>query len=112
MPASTWSEIDECIAAPRPKMTDRAGNWATFAVGQNDRIVNEIAVRLGCDWHSVYDAVLAFGTALVEHLERIGDVTPSDSTCTSWASGERRTAPFLTALVDVERSLLIDIVPD
>ena len=68
-PASTWTEIDERIAAPRLKMTDRAGHWATIEVGQNGRTVNGIADNLGCDRHTVNDAVPAYGAALVEHPE-------------------------------------------
>ena len=48
-PAGTWTEVDERIAAPRLKMTDRAGRWATFEVGKNGRTVAEVAEHLGCD---------------------------------------------------------------
>ena len=37
-PTGTWTEVDERIAAPRLKMTDRAGRWATFEVGKNGRV--------------------------------------------------------------------------
>ena len=56
-PTGTWTEDDERIAAPRLKMTDRAGRWATFEVGKNGRTVAEIAEHLGCDWPTVNDAV-------------------------------------------------------
>jgi hypothetical protein len=36
--------------------------------------VNEVAGELGCGWHTVNDAVIAFGTALVEDPDRIGHV--------------------------------------
>jgi len=109
----TWTEVDPRIAAPRLKMTDRAGRWATFEVGKNGRTVNEVAEHLGCDWHTVNDAVLAYGAALVEHPERFGDVTSLGLDEHLMVKlGERRTRQFVTAIVDVDRAQLLDIVPD
>ena len=34
--------------------------------------MSEVAVELGCDWHTVNDAVIAYGTALVDGPARIG----------------------------------------
>ena len=57
-------------------LTDRAGRWDAEQVGRRGRIVNEIAVELGCDWHTVNDAVIAYGTVLVgDDPERIGEPT-------------------------------------
>lgn len=54
-------------------MTDRAGRWLTEQVGRDGRTVKEVAVELGCDWHTVNDAVMAYGQALVDDdPERIG----------------------------------------
>jgi hypothetical protein len=47
-------------------LTDRAGRWATLQVGKWGRTVNEVATDLGCDWHTVNDTVIAYGTALVD----------------------------------------------
>ena len=48
----------------------------TEQVGRCGRTVNEIADELGCDWHTVNDAVIAYGTALVDDdPERIGEPT-------------------------------------
>ena len=44
-------------------MPDRAGRWATFQVGFHGRSVTEVAADLGCDWHTVMDAVVHYGTA-------------------------------------------------
>ncbi len=71
----TWTEQDRRIAPPRLALTDRAGHWVTFQVGKHGRTVNEVAKDLGCDWHTVNDAVIAYGTALVDDEDRIGDVT-------------------------------------
>ena len=51
--------------AARAKMTDLAGRWATVQVGRLGRTVAEVAAELGCDWHTVMDAVAAYGTALL-----------------------------------------------
>ena len=111
-PTGTWTEVDARIAAPRLKMTDRAARWATFEVGKNGRTVNEVAEHLGCAWHTVNDAVLAYGEALVDHPERFGDVTSLGlDEHLMVRTGERRRQQFVTALVDVERSQLLDIVP-
>jgi transposase len=49
------------IAAQRLGMTDRAGRWVTEQVGRHGRTVNEIAVELGCDWHTINDTVVPTG---------------------------------------------------
>jgi transposase len=108
----TWSEVDDRIAAPRMTLTDRAGRFATKAVGQAGRSVNEVAEELGCDWHTVNDAVLAYGTALIEHPERFDDVTALGLDETAFV----RLAPyfrtnFITSIVDVGCGQLLDIVP-
>ena len=66
----SWTEEDRSIAAPRLALTDRAGRWVTEQVGRYARSVNEIAVELGCDWHTINDTVIAYGTALVDHPDR------------------------------------------
>lgn len=38
--------------------------------------MNEVAKELGCDWHTVNDAVVAYGEALLEKdTDRIGEVS-------------------------------------
>ncbi len=71
----SWTEDAPGIAPPRLAMTDRAGRWVTAQVGRCARSVNEVAVELGCDWHTINDAVIAYGTALVDDPARIGEVT-------------------------------------
>ena len=59
-------------------MTDRAGRWVTVQVGRYGRSVTEVAGELGCAWHTVNDAVIAYGDALVDdagpdrHGDRVG----------------------------------------
>jgi hypothetical protein len=112
-PQGTWTEVDARIAAPRLTLTDRAGHWATLEVGYNGRTIAEVADSLGCDWHTINDAVLAYGSALVDHPERFGDVRSLGLDEHLFAKlGERRTQHFVTDIVNVERSQLLDIVPD
>ena len=70
----SWTEADDRIAASRLAMTDRAGRWITEQVGRCARSVNEVANELGCDWHTVNDAVIAYGEALVDHPGRFDTV--------------------------------------
>ena len=65
-PIKTWTGEDRRIAPARLALTDRAGRWVTIQVGRCGRTVNEVAQELGCDWHTVNDAVIAYGEALVD----------------------------------------------
>lgn len=116
-PAGSWTLTDLRIAAPRAAMTDRAARWATRQVGKLGRSVNEVAWDLECDWHTVNDAVIAYGEALLEaDTDRVGEVDALglDETLFN-RTGRWRTQQWCTSIVDVggsERSAqLIDIVP-
>ena len=109
----SWTEVNRRIAAPRLRLTDRAGHSATFQVGANGRAVNDVAGELGCEWHTINDAVLAYGNSLVNHPERFRDVTSLGlDEHLMVRDGERRRRQFVTAIVDVDRAQLLDIVPD
>lgn len=68
----SWTGEDPRIAAPRLAMTDRVGRWVAGQVGQRGRTVNEVARELGCDWHTINDTVIAYGSRLVDDPERLG----------------------------------------
>ena len=111
-PTGSWTGTDERIAAPRLAMTDRAGRWVTEQVGRRGRTVNEIAVELGCDWHTINDTVIAYGTSLVEDPDRIGDVEALGLDETLFARlGPWRTQNWSTSIVDVRRGQLLDVIP-
>ncbi len=94
---STWTETDDRIAPARAAMTDRAGRWVTVQVGRDGRTVAGVARELGCDWHTVMDAVVAYGTPLIDDPARTG----------RW-----RRQQWCTSIVDVGRpSHLLDVVP-
>ena len=108
----SWTGRDTRIAAPRLAMTDRAGRWVTEQVGRNGRTVNEIAVELGCDWHTINDTVIAYGTPLVDDPDRIGAVEALGLDETLFARlGRWRTQHWSTSIVDVGRGQLLDVIP-
>lgn len=107
----TWTEKEPRIAPARLALTDRAGRWVTFQVGKHGRTVNEVAQDLGCDWHTVNDAVIAYGTALIDDEDRIGNVEALglDETLFSRLGRWRRQA-WSTQMVDVGAGRLLDVV--
>ncbi len=73
-PMGSWTEEDPRIASTGLQMTDRAGRWITEQVRRCVCSVSEVAKELSCDWHTVNDAVLAYGQALLEDPQRFGVV--------------------------------------
>lgn len=112
-PMRSWTEEDERIGAPRMAMSDRAGRWVTEQVGRHARSVNEIATELGCDWHTVNDAVIAYGSALVDDdPARFGTVEALGLDEVLFVRvGPRRRQEFSTQIVDVGLGQLLDVVP-
>jgi transposase len=107
----TWCEIDERIAPPRAAITDRAGRWATVQVGRHGRSVSEVAKDLSCDWHTIMDAVLYFGAALIDDPHRFGAVDALGLDETLFCRvGRWRTQCWSTQIVDVRRGQLLDVV--
>ncbi len=109
----SFTESAPHIASARLAMTDRAGRWATEQVGRRGRTVNEIAVELGCDWHTINDAIIAYGTALVDDdPDRIGAVTALGLDETLFVRvGPWRRQAWSTSIVDVSAGQLLDVIP-
>ena len=108
----TWTEVDERIAPARAAITDRAGRWATFQVGRHGRSVAEVAADLACDWHTIMDAVVIFGTPLIDDPNRFGDIDALGLDETLFCrQGRWRTQVWSTQIVDVNRGQLLDVVP-
>jgi transposase len=98
----SWTWADPRIAAPRQAMTDRAARWATEQVGRLGRTVAEVARELGCDWHTVNDVVIAYGSVLVDDPHRIGVVEALGLDETLFCRrGRWRRQEFCTSIVDV-----------
>ncbi len=111
-PVGSWTGEDSRIAALRLSMTDRASRWVTEQVGRWGRTVNEVAVELGCDWHTINDTVLAYGTALVDDdAYRIGEPTALGLDETLFCRvGPRHRQSWSTSIVDVRAGRLLDVV--
>ena len=108
----SWTEQDPRIAWPRMAMTDRAGRWVTEQVGRCARSVAEVARELGCDWHTVNDAVVAYGGALVDEPGRYGYVTALGLDEVLFVRlGPFHRQEFSTSICDVQAGQLLDIVP-
>jgi transposase len=108
----TFTEVDERIAAPAAAITDRAGRWATFQVGRHGRCVSEVADDLGCDWHTLMDAVNFHGAPLIEDPDRIGDTSAVGLDEVLFCRlGRFRLKCWSTQIVDVEHGQLLDVVP-
>jgi transposase len=112
-PKLSWSEEDPRIASPRMAMTARAGRWVTIQVGRFARSVSEVADDLGCDWHTVNDAVLAYGEVLVDQdSDRYGTITALGLDEVLFARiGYYHRKEFSTQFVDVRTGQLLDVVP-
>jgi transposase len=107
----TFTETDERIASPEAAVTDRAGRWATFQVGFHGRSVREVAADLGCDWHTVMDAVDRHGAPLIDDPDRIGATTAVGLDEVLFCRlGRFRTKHWSTQIVDVEHGQLLDVV--
>lgn len=108
----TWTEDDTTIAWPRFALTDRAARWVTRQVGRHGRAVSDVADELGCDWHTVNDAVMAYGAALIDDdPDRIGAVKALglDETLFN-KTGPWRRQSWCTSIVDVAGGGLLDVV--
>jgi len=107
----TFTEAQPAIAGPRAGVTDRAGRWMCRQVG-GGRAVSAVAAELGCDWHSVMDAVVAYGTALIDDPARIGEVTALGLDETLFVrTGAWKHRSWVTSIVDVSAPVqLLDVV--
>ena len=112
-PRASWTEEDYRIGVPRMAMTDRLGRWVTAQVGRSARTVREVARELGCDWQTVNDVVIAYGTALVDDdPDCYGSVTALGlDEVLLCHLGRFRRQEFSTQFVDVYVGQLLDVVP-
>jgi transposase len=103
---------DHRIAAKNCLLTTRAAKWATRQVG-GGRTVSEVADELACDWHTVNDAVITYGEALLEaDRKRLNQTSAIGLDETSFVKlGTEIHTSFATTVADVENHQIIDILP-
>jgi transposase len=107
----SWVLCDHRIAAKNCLLTTRAAKWATVQVG-GGRTVSEVAAELSCDWHTVNDAVLTYGEALLEaDRKRLNQTSAIGLDETSFVrEGEKKQTSFATTVADVANHQIIDIL--
>jgi transposase len=108
----SWVLADHRIAAKNCLLTTRAAKWATVQVG-GGRTVSEVAAELACDWHTVNDAVVTYGEALLEaDRKRLNQTSAIGLDETSFVrEGEKKQTSFATTVADVANHQIIDILP-
>lgn len=106
----TWTEQHAGIR-PRMAMTERARERACQRVGRGPHTVAEVAADNGVGWHTIMRAVQDHGRPLVDDPARTAGVRALGVDETSFlAAGPRRRTRFVTGLVDLSRSRLLDVV--
>ena len=106
----TWTERSEQLDA-QVVLTRRAGAEACRQVGELARPVSKVAEELGVCWWTVMNAVVEHGTPLVDDPDRIGRVRQLGVDETSFLKATRQHSTiYATAMVDLERHVLIDMV--
>jgi len=106
----TWSETSEVIR-PRASLTERARVESCRRVGQDGHSVAQVAAEFGVSWATVMAAVVEYGTPLVDDPDRLEGVEALgvDETAFLAANGRHHTE-FVTGMVDVTGSRLLDVV--
>src|SRR3954463_5593898 len=108
--ARTWTETSEHVDA-QAVLTRRAGVEACRQVGENARPVSQLADELGVCWWTIMNAVIEYGTPLVDNPARGGPVRQLGVDETSFLAANRHHATiYATGLIDLERHVVIDMV--
>lgn len=108
----SWTIEHPEIAPAGQKLTTRAGRWATEQVGRYARSVSEVAAGLGTDWHTINDAVVAYGEALLAaDVDRVGVVRALSLDETLFMrQGRWRIQRWSTQIVDARSGQLLEVV--
>lgn len=111
-PRKSWTSGDHRIAAKNCRLTTRCAKWATVQVG-NGRAVSDVARELACDWHTVNDAVITYGEALLEADKKRWTLTTAiglDETSFVKLKGLKG-RHYVTTVADVANHQIIEILP-
>ena len=109
---ASWTSGDHRIAAKNCLLTTRCAKWATVQVGTG-RAVSDVARELACDWHTVNDAVMTYGRALLAADRRRLNATTAiglDETSFVKLAGYRSRC-YATTVADVANHQIIEILP-
>ena len=111
-PTASWVLGDHRVAAKNCLLTTRAAKWATVQVG-GGRTVSEVAAELDCDWHTVNDAVVTYGEALLAaDRKRLNQTSAIGLDETSFVRlGPKKQTSYATTVADVANHQIIDILP-
>ncbi|RAV05297.1 ISL3 family transposase [Mycolicibacterium sp. GF69] len=111
-PGGSWTSGDHRIAAKNCLLTTRCAKWATMQVGTG-RAVSDVAQELSCDWHTVNDAVMTYGQALLDaDRRRLNATTAIGLDETSFVKlSTRRGRAYATTVADVANHQIIEILP-
>ncbi len=108
---STWTETSPAIRA-RASWTERARAEACRRVGQDGHCVAQVAADFGVGWATAMAAVREYGTPLVDGPARLVGVEALGVDETAFlAANATRNTQFVTGVVDVGTSRLLDVVP-
>jgi transposase len=106
----TWTETSAQLDA-QVVLTRRAGAEACRQVGELARPVSKVAEELGVCWWTVMNAVIEHGTRLVDDPARVGTVRHLGVDETAFLAANRHhSTVYVTGLVDLRRSVMIDMV--
>jgi len=111
-PQGSWTNTDHRIAATQCLLTTRCAKWVTEQVGKG-RTVTDVAKELACDWHTVNDAVMFYGAALLAaDTKRLNATTAIGLDETSFVKhGHQVSKSYATTVADVANHQIIDILP-
>jgi transposase len=106
----TWTEQSEVVRR-RAGLTERARVDICTRVGRDAASVLALAREYGVAWSTAMAAVAAVGTPIVDAPSRIGEVRQLGIDETSFlAANASHPTTFVTGLVDLQRSRLLDVV--
>lgn len=107
----TWTETSPAVE-PGGLLTTRAGVEICRQVGPGGVTVAQTARELGISWAAAMAAVERHGRPLVDDPARIAATSALgvDETTFLHAQPDRRTN-YVTGMIDLDRGLLLDIVP-
>ena len=94
-------------------LVDHQGSQVGDGPSRGGRTVSEVAAELSCDWHTVNEAVITYGEALLaadrKRLNRTTAIGLDETSFVKLCS--RVTTDYATTVADVENHQIIEILP-